>query len=310
MKLLNNEENPIQNSQWPLLLPTVVESVNKSIIQSLNVTRETLHYNVQSTTLPLTEISSEDNEQLNKAISNCSQNFFQTVLTTRQKHLKTNKKTRVPLFHDNQIVFVRNMAPTSSTILKIPNKGPYRIEKIKERNVTLIELETGKTFHSHVEHIRPLSLKEFKLLLNNKWDLTTNLQKSTKISDNNKIFDHPDSTFTLSESLFFEQEPPPEIEDEIDLENLSYPPQPIKESPQLAPEPKPPDINSLETGNLDSRHSDQSNCSEFNDPCVKMDSENGISEMNTLHVEKDLSQLYRIKLQSNDKHVKFLLNTQ
>ena len=53
-----------------------------------------------------------------------------------------------------------------SSVLKIPMKGPYRIIEVESRNVTLHDIESGKIYHSHVELIRPLDLKEFKLLLN------------------------------------------------------------------------------------------------------------------------------------------------
>ena len=72
-------------------------------------------------------------------------------------------------FFINQIVFVVDKSPSAvgvSSVLKLPTKGPYKIAEIAQRNVTLIELETGKQIMTHIELLRPLDTTEFRLLLN------------------------------------------------------------------------------------------------------------------------------------------------
>jgi hypothetical protein len=59
----------------------------------------------------------------------------------------------VPQFAEKAIVFMRDMIPSVSNILKIPQRGPFQILEIKERNITLLELESGQTVHTHIELI-------------------------------------------------------------------------------------------------------------------------------------------------------------
>src|SRR5450830_2008806 len=98
---------------------------------------------------------------------------------------------------------MRDFAPAISSILKIPNKGPYRIEKLEERNVTLVHLETGKTVHSHIQNIRPLEFSDFRLILSKNWDLNINEEKSSRIK-HESIFDSPQNI--ISEEVVLESE--------------------------------------------------------------------------------------------------------
>jgi hypothetical protein len=102
-----------------------------------------------------------------------------------------------------------------SSVLKTPNTGPYRIDCIQEKNVSLTELQTGKQVHSHIELIRPVSLKEFKLILANQWDLHSQFTKSAQPMPTRSSFlaAHP-----LDKNAVIQVEnTPEEIEDEIDL---------------------------------------------------------------------------------------------
>ena len=93
------------------------------------------------------------------------------------------------------------MVQEVSSVLKIPMKGPYRITKVESRNVTLQDIESGKIYHSHVELIRPLELKEFKLLLNKKWDLNSHLRKTASGEETRSNFDIPISEKTKTQVL-------------------------------------------------------------------------------------------------------------
>jgi Integrase core domain len=48
VKILNNPEHPHSNEDWPLLLPTVTQALNRKIILSLGLSRDSLHYNRQA----------------------------------------------------------------------------------------------------------------------------------------------------------------------------------------------------------------------------------------------------------------------
>ncbi len=117
---------------------------------------------------------------------------------------------------------MRDMIPSVSNILKIPQRGPFQIQEIKERNVVLLDLDTGQTINTHLELIRPLDLKEFKFFLNKIWDLNAHHQKSVDTRQNPGIFDEPNNP--IPTELLSQFEPPDDLVDEIDLEDLFYPP--------------------------------------------------------------------------------------
>ena len=218
-------EEPQENQDWALLLPTVVQSLNRQIIQSVGVSRDSIHFNTPASFFPLAEISAEDNEVFNKAFDNVDPDVYQSVKQSRDRYVSRSHKAKVPEFYENQIVFVIDQTPSTqgvSSVLKIPMKGPFRISKIEDRNVTLEDLESSKIYHSHVELLRPLDLKEFRLLLNKKWDLNAHLVKAAQTVATRSTFDTPLTALSKAEVLGVENTVP-EIEDELELEHLLYP---------------------------------------------------------------------------------------
>src|SRR5450830_1021872 len=211
LKILNDSEDPKDNSDWPVFLPTVTEALNRQIIPALGRSRESIHFNLVSDFFPLAHISNEANEDLNESVNSQISDAFQTVLRIRKNARTKHLKKTIPQFHETQLVFVRDNAPSISTILKIPNRGPYRIEKLEDRNVTLVELETGKTVHSHIQNIRPLELSEFRLILSKNWDLNVNEEKSSRIK-NDSIFDSPQNI--ISEEVVLESEQEQDFKDQ------------------------------------------------------------------------------------------------
>ena len=225
LKILNDSEEPQENQDWALLLPTVVQSLNRQIIQSVGVSRDSIHFNTPASFFPLAEISAEDNEVFNKAFDNVDPDVYQSVKQSRDRYVSRSHKAKVPEFYENQIVFVIDQTPSTqgvSSVLKIPMKGPFRISKIEDRNVTLEDLESSKIYHSHVELLRPLDLKEFRLLLNKKWDLNAHLVKAAQTVATRSTFDTPLTALSKAEVLGVENTVP-EIEDELELEHLLYP---------------------------------------------------------------------------------------
>jgi hypothetical protein len=119
-------------------------------------------------------------------------------------------------------------------VLKTPNTGPYRIDCIPEKNVSLTELQTGNQVHSHIELTGPVSLKEFKLILANQWDLHSQYTKSAQPMPTRSSFlaAHP-----LDKNAVLQAEnTPEEIEDEIDLPAFFVE---SEQGPQRIPDPKP-----------------------------------------------------------------------
>jgi hypothetical protein len=242
----------------------------------------------------------------------------------RKKHQKYSNKAKVPQYTEKALVFMRDMIPSVSNILKIPQRGPFQITKINERNVTLLEPDTGQTIHTHIELIRPIDLKEFKLLLNKKWDLNVHHQKAIDKRTHPGLFDEPSNPIPLADIKIddFPDEiphhPPAEVIDEIELENLFYPPPTtiLNKSPagdeKNPPAPElinPPDGSELakQTVSNDQQEVvDEFDQSESN-TIHSLTSE--FSQINSLHASRDLSKPFRDSLKSKkEKLITFFLS--
>jgi len=230
LKILNDHENPQENSDWPLLLPTVTQAMNRQIIANLGVTRENIHFNTATEFYPLAELVRNDDAELNAHLDNETLNHFKTIVLQRKKRQKHSNKIKVPQYTEKAIVFMRDMIPSASNIQKIPQKGPFQISDIDEKTVTLIEPETGETVHTRIELIRPIDLKEFRLLLNKKWDLNLHHPKAIDQRVRPGIFDEPTNPIPLTDitdeipSKAIKTKPLEDVLDEIELEQLFYPP--------------------------------------------------------------------------------------
>jgi hypothetical protein len=190
-KILHDIATPHNNEDWPMLLPTVTQSLNRQIIPDLGLTRESIHFNMNVEFHPLANLGSEHEKLLNDEVQPIPSNLFKNILERRLRNRKVSKRNPVPHFHETQIVFLRDQAPSVSSILKTPNKGPFRIDKLEERDVVLTDLSSGKTVHSHVQFVRPLELSEYRLLLSKNWDLNANSQRAGMPALKPGIFDAP-----------------------------------------------------------------------------------------------------------------------
>jgi hypothetical protein len=242
LKMLNDVENPHARHDWALLLPTVTQALNRRVILSLGVSREAIHYNSPSCYYPLAELPNADNADYNEIFDAIHPNIYERIKNSRTAKLTASKKRQVPIYHVNQLVFAVDQSPSApgvTSILKLPTVGPFRISSVDARNVTLIDIATGKQHTSHVELIRPINLTEFKLILSNKWDLNAQFTKSAQPPRTRSQFDTapaPMDKKTISE----QENAVPEIEDEIGLERLFYPaPAPAPAPTGLPPAPAP-----------------------------------------------------------------------
>ena len=107
--------------------------------------------------------------------------------------------------------------------------------------MTLQEIETNKIQQSQVELLRPLSIKEFKLLLSKKWDLDSHLSKTAHSMATRSSFDSSLAPRPKEEILQAETEKPAE-EENLDLEQLFYQAPEAVPEPQLEPQLQPADI--------------------------------------------------------------------
>jgi hypothetical protein len=176
IKLLTDAEKPHHSSEWHLILPTVTSALNRQVIPGIGLTCESIHFNAVTHFHPLAHLTSES--ELNREVNTLAHNWFKTIVDKRKRLRIGSKKSQIPEFHETQLVFMRDQAPAISSILKYPNKGPYRIEKLEGRNVVLHDLYTGKIVHSHVQFVRPLDLSDYRLLLSKGWDLNSHNLKA------------------------------------------------------------------------------------------------------------------------------------
>jgi hypothetical protein len=92
LKVLNDQEQPHENSDWPLLLPTVAQAMNRQIISTLGISREMIHHNTTTDFYPLANLTSEVNSELNDQLEVSTLDHFQQILVQRNKRLKYSKK--------------------------------------------------------------------------------------------------------------------------------------------------------------------------------------------------------------------------
>jgi hypothetical protein len=145
------------------------------------MTRESLHFNSPTEFYPLAHIAEEAQNDLQDAFNTFDRNFYNQLVQDRLKRQSYLNRSKIPIFYQGQLVFLKNQEPAAgSTILKLPFKGPYRVKTITSKNVVLVDLETGKDVTSYYEAIKPLSMKEFRLLLTKGWDSNLNNKKQTQ----------------------------------------------------------------------------------------------------------------------------------
>jgi hypothetical protein len=125
LKLLNDQENPQENSDWPLLLPTIVQALNRKVISSLGISREQIHYNSTASFYPLVELTQSENAETEAEINNDTLDHFKKLVLQRKKHKKYSKKADVPQYAEKAIVFLRDTIPSVSNTLKGPQRGPF-----------------------------------------------------------------------------------------------------------------------------------------------------------------------------------------
>jgi Integrase zinc binding domain len=85
VKILNNTEHPHSNEDWPLLLPTVTQALNKKIILSLGLSRDSLHYNRQSEFFPLAHLADADSTELDSVFDSLALNVYDRIKKQRNK---------------------------------------------------------------------------------------------------------------------------------------------------------------------------------------------------------------------------------
>jgi len=223
--------------------------MNRRIIEDIGFSRESIHFNGDVEFHPMTVLSPEQEAMLTEEVNPVPSNIFKKILEKRMRTRKAFKKNPVPHFHETQVVFMRDQTPQVGSVLRAANKGPYRIEKLEDRNVLLTDLATGKTVHSHVQLIRPLEVHETRLLLSKGWDLNLNAQRANMPSSHAGIFDAPMLPFPVKDII--EKEKLHEFPEEGELENIFQVPQdeilaeslvnPTSEDVPVPSAPKPPD---------------------------------------------------------------------
>ncbi len=129
------------------------------------MSREQIHYNSSDEFHPLAELSHSENAEIDEKLDGDTLNHFERIILQRKKRLKYSRKMEAPQFAEKAIVYMRDMISSTSNISKIPQRGPFQILEIKERNVVLLDPETGQTVNTHLELIRPLKSERIQVIL-------------------------------------------------------------------------------------------------------------------------------------------------
>jgi hypothetical protein len=290
---------------------------------TIGMTREAIHFNMDSDFYPLAHISSIADSHINETVNSLAAHAFKIVLEKRKRDRARKRQVRIPQFHETQLVFMRDQVPGVSTILKIPNRGPYRIDKLEDRNVTLTDIGTGKYVHSHIQNIRPLEISEFRLLLSKGWDLNAHQLKAGLPISRPGIFDFPEHPVPTETVVEIERQQD-RLPEEGDLPNLFQAPeeeparappvqaevppavpadQPAAEPPDI-PEHRPPVVlrrsprMNPSTLRLDAMHTDLSESLEISDD--ECDLGEQTLSVNTVDVHLEISSVYRATLEKDD----------
>ena len=85
------------NPDWDLLLPTVTQAVNRQLVLSLGLTRETLHFNMPSSYYPLADIDAECQKDFQDAFDIFHDDLFAKLAESRLRK-NSSKIGLKPLF--------------------------------------------------------------------------------------------------------------------------------------------------------------------------------------------------------------------
>ena len=140
LKALYNDDSNLENvnPNWDLLLPTVTQAVNRQLVLSLGLTRETLHFNMPSSYYHLTEIDAECQKDFQDAFDIFHDDHFAKLVESRLSKISKQNRVKTPVYFEGQLVMLKSQVPeTGTSLFKVPYKGPYRITKIELRNIGL-----------------------------------------------------------------------------------------------------------------------------------------------------------------------------
>ncbi len=119
LKILNDQENPQENTDWAIILLTIVQALNRKIISTLGVSREQIRYNSSDDLHPLAELSHSENAKIDKKLDDGTLDHFEKIILQQKKRLNYSRKMEAPQYAEKAIVYMRNMIPSTSNILKI-----------------------------------------------------------------------------------------------------------------------------------------------------------------------------------------------
>ena len=209
LKALYDDDSNLEtvNPNWDLLLPTVTQAVNRQLVLSLGLTRETLHFNMPSSYYPLAHIDDECQNNFQDAFDIFHDDHFSRLVEKRLRKNSRQNRVKIPTYFEGQLVMVKSQVPeTGTSLFKVPYKGPFRITKIEPRNIDLVELESGKEHTAHMEFLKPLSLKEFRMVLHKNLLLHRNIEKRIRKTENIPVLDHVNDPYPLEQIFALENE--------------------------------------------------------------------------------------------------------
>ena len=103
-----------------------MQALNRKVISTLGVSREQIHYNSSDEFYPLAELSHSENAEIDEKLDGETLNHFERIILQRKKRLKYSRKMEAPQFAEKAIVYMRDMIPSASNILKYLREVPFK----------------------------------------------------------------------------------------------------------------------------------------------------------------------------------------
>ena len=162
---LTEEEN---KKEWDILLPIIVNQMNKSIIYlTKSMTRELLMFGDEIEGPSLEVEEKTHNYYLNRNLEqNQCLKEYDKIRTENKKYYKQSEEMKIKL---KDLVYIKNRKEIYPKSLKTQYTGPIRVTEVYARGITGYHVLTGEEMSAHYNHIKKMTIKQFEEAMPKGW---------------------------------------------------------------------------------------------------------------------------------------------
>ena len=162
---LTEEEN---KKEWDILLPIIVNQMNKSIIYlTKSMTRELLMFGDEIEGPSLEVEEKTHNYYLNRNLEqNQCLKEYDKIRTENKKYYKESEEMKIKL---KDLVYIKNRKEIYPKSLKTQYTGPIRVTEVYARGITGYHVLTGEEMSAHYNHIKKMTIKQFEEAMPKGW---------------------------------------------------------------------------------------------------------------------------------------------